>query len=232
LRAYRGSPLSDRLHATVRWWSAPFPAVQAALPSSGRILEIGCGHGLFCTYVALAGRARTVRGVDIDEAKIGQAARVAEQLDGVDLGFEVATSGTVATGPWDAIVIVDMLYLLPAEQQRDLLTAAAAELAPGGELLIKEMSPTPRWKAHWNILQETMSVSILGITERVDGAPKGDATGGGAVPARKPATPRFDLVDPEVMAGWLRDLGLTTTSRRLDRHYLHPHHLLIGRRPG
>ena len=54
---------------------------------------------------------------------------------GVGLSFEVATSGAVKTGPWDAIAIVDMLYLLPAVDQRALLTAAAAQLAPGGLLL-------------------------------------------------------------------------------------------------
>lgn len=222
LRAYRGSPLADRLHARVRWWTAPFPALAAEVPSAGRILEIGCGHGLFCTYLAIAEPARDVVGVDIDTDKIALAREVAKSLAGVHLSFDIGTSGAVAGGPWDAIAIVDMLYLLPAAAQRELLIAAAAELAPGGLLLIKEMSPTPRWKARWNVLQETLSVSILGITERTDDqAARGTA---------KRATPRFDFVDPAVMAGWLTELGLTTTGRRLDRHYLHPHHLLIGRR--
>jgi len=213
LRAYRGLPVSARLHATIRWWSAPFPAVESLVPRTGRILEIGCGHGLFCTYLALAAPTRTVRGSDIDEPKIGQAAAVAGELTGVDLQFEVATSGTVAPGPWDAIVIVDMLYLLPAVEQKRLLADAVAQLGPDGVLLVKEMSASPSWKARWNVLQETLSVSILGITERAD------ING-----------PRFDFVAPGVMAGWLTEMGLTTEGRRLDRHRIHPHHVLIGRR--
>lgn len=227
LQAYRQLPVAARLHATVRWWSAPFPAVEAVLPATGRILEIGCGHGLFCTYIALAGTDRRVVGVDIDPAKIAQAGSVAHRLTGADLRFELATSGAVAPGPWDAIAIIDMLYLLPAAEQRNLLTAAAAQLAPGGVLLVKEMSTTPSWKARWNLIQETLAVSILGITERAD---KPDSAT--PLPGAAGKRSRFDFVAPHIMVGWLTDLGLTTSERRLDRHRLHPHHLLLGRRPG
>lgn len=212
LRAYRDLPAAARVHATVRWWSAPFPRIAAHLPQSGRVLEIGCGHGLFSTYAALGVPDRSVVGVDIDADKIALARRVAAGLPGADLAFRVAESGAVPAGPWDAIVIVDVLYLLPADAQRSLVAQAAAELSPGGLLLVKEMSPTPRWKATWNRWQETLAVSVLGITER---------DGSGA--------PDFDFVDPDTMASWLRDDGLWTAQQRLDRHRLHPHHLVIGR---
>jgi SAM-dependent methyltransferase len=236
LDAYRDTPLPTRMHAAVRWWSAPFPAVEAGLPASGRVLEIGCGHGLFSTYAALAGAARAVVGVDIDGRKITLAQSVAHRLDEVNLSFRLAPSGEVPAGPWDAIVVIDMLYLLPAAEQRSLLAAAAAQLGPGGILLVKEMSPTPRWKAGWNRLQETAAVSILGITQRAHGAAPeplapGDAGSGEAAGGREGGSrPRFDLVAPDEMAGWLRQSGLSTTHRRLDRHRLHPHHLLTGRR--
>ncbi len=215
LRAFRCLPLAARLHATVRWWSAPFPRIVAQLPTTGRVLEIGCGHGLFSTYAALSGPGRSVVGVDIDADKIALARRVAAALPGVDLSFRTAPSGAVPGGPWDAVAIVDVLYLLPAAAQRRLLADAAAQLAPGGSLLVKEMSPTPGWKAAWNRWQETLSVSVLGITERDRSGP----------------TP-FDFVDPATTAAWLRDDGLWTAQLRLDRHRLHPHHLVIGRQGG
>ena len=111
-------------------------------------------------------------------------------------------------GPWDAVAIVDMLYLLPAIEQRRLLAEAVAELAPSGLLVVKEMGTGPRWKYRWNTWQETLAVRVLRITEGSS----------------------FDFVAPAVMAGWLHDLGLTTTTRRLDRGRLHPHHLLVGKR--
>src|SRR6478752_1301271 len=82
LRAYRDLPAAARVHATVRWWSAPFPRIAAHLPQSGRVLEIGCGHGLFSTYAALGVPDRSVVGVDIDADKIALARRVAAGLPG------------------------------------------------------------------------------------------------------------------------------------------------------
>jgi len=40
----------------------------------------------------------------------------------------------------------------------------------------------------------------------------------------------FAFGDPGTMSGWLRDQGLWTAQQRLDRHRLHPHHLLLARR--
>lgn len=210
LALFAGAPPSVRAHVHVRWWTAPFEPVAAALPSSGRILEIGCGHGLFAAYAALSEPGRTVVGVDIDPEKIRHArAAAAGAAAGGRLSFTVDASGAVPPGPWDAVAFVDMLYLLPAVEQRRLLAEAVAALAPGGRLVIKEMGTRPRWKVRWNTWQETVSVKVVGIT----------------------AGSSFDFVAPDVMAGWLHELGLTTSARRLDRGRIHPHHLLIAHNP-
>lgn len=209
LGLYSSAPLSARAHVHVRWWTAPFPAVASALPDEGRILEIGSGHGLFSTYAALRSPTRAVLGVDIDAAKVALAQAAARECP-ADVAFAVGESGAVPAGPWDAVVFVDVLYLLPAEEQRRLLTRACEQLAPGGALVVKEMGTSPRWKARWNTWQETLSVKVLRIT----------------------AGSSFDFVDPAVTAGWLHDLGFVTTAQRLDGHRLHPHHLLTARRRG
>ena len=212
LALFADAPWSVRAHVLLRWWSAPFPAAAEALPASGRMLEIGCGHGLFAGYAALSEPGRTVVGVDIDAGKIACARAAARQLDrGPDEGrltFDRAESGAVPPGPWDGIAVIDMLYLLPRAQQRVLLSEAIAELAPGGVLVIKEMGTVPRWKVRLNTWQETISVRLLHLT----------------------AGSAFDFVDPATMAGWLEERGLTTMLARLDRGRLHPHHLLVGTR--
>ena len=208
LAAYRGAPLGDRVHVLVRWMSCPFPPIVDALPRTGRVLEVGCGHGLFSGYVARRLPGLEVCGVDIDADKI-KVARAATGGTAGRLHVGVADSGVLPAGPWDAVVLVDVLYLLDEAGQRALLESCAKVLAPGGVLVVKDMGTRPRWKAWLNRAQETLSVRVLRITA---------------------GSSDFAFVDPDERARWLHAAGLREVrARRLDRGRAHPHHLLVGR---
>jgi 2-polyprenyl-3-methyl-5-hydroxy-6-metoxy-1,4-benzoquinol methylase len=204
---------ATRFHVLLRWASCPFPLVAEAIPPAGDVLEIGCGHGLFSTYLALQSRERRVHGVDLDADKI-EKARVAAgraRALGASVDVDVAPSGAVPSGPWTAITIVDVLYLLDPEGQRRLIADCAAQLAPGGVLVIKEMSLEPRWKFRWNTVQETLSVRVLGITEGRS----------------------LSFLTPGQLGDAMRDAGLQVTAGRpIHRRRPHPHHLVVGRAPG
>lgn len=207
---YASAPTGDRLHVALRWRSAPFPTVERAVPRSGRVLEVGCGHGLLAAYLALRAPLRQVTGVDIDAAKIALARAAASRLDPgeAELSFGVVEPDGVAPGPWDAVVIADVLYLLPRPQRLELVDRCAEELAPDGRLVIKETDVEPRWKAELTRVQELVATRVLGITEG--------------------ATVDFD--PPSVLAGHLAAVGFEVEGCRIDRGALHPHHLLVARR--
>jgi 2-polyprenyl-3-methyl-5-hydroxy-6-metoxy-1,4-benzoquinol methylase len=175
------------------------------------VLEIGCGHGLLSLTAALDGVGRReVRGIDVDGGKIFHGCRAAARARelGADCSLEVAAPGFLPQGPWDAIAIVDVLYLLDAETQWAVLARCAAALAPDGVLLVKEVDVVPRWKARWNTFQETLAVRVLGITEGSEMTFLG-ASGLGAATAAA---------------------GLSVQHLPLHRGYPHPHHLVIGRK--
>lgn len=205
LSLYKGAPASVRAHVAVRWATCPFPAVAAQLPTAGRILEVGCGHGLLSLYLALESADRRLTGIDVDEDKL-EAARVAATGGGLAATFDVVAGPELPDGPWDGIAIVDVLYLLRAEDQRSLLRSCAEALAPGGVLAVKEMALAPRWKARWNALQETAAVKLLGITEGEE----------------------LTFLAPADMAAAMAAGGLTVRDRPVHRGYPHPHHLLVG----
>ena len=207
LARYDGEPLTTRLHTRIRWRSCPFEAVAAHVPASGRVLEVGCGHGLLATHLALTGRARTVVGTDVDGDKIRAARRAANGLD--NLSFAPAEPGELPDGTWDAVCIVDVLYLIDRAGERALLERLATALNPGGVLLVKEMATTPGWKFRWMALQERLAVQVLRITAGHD----------------------LTFVPPDELAGWLIAAGLEVEHERLDRRSLHPHHLVVARKP-
>lgn len=205
LAAFAGAGGTDRFHVRARWWSCPFPLVEAAVPRRGRVLEVGCGHGLLSLYLAASAPERRVTGTDVDEGKLAVARAAAAALGG-DVRFLPATPGRLPEGPWDAVVIVDVLYLLGPAAAGDLLAAAAAALVPGGVVVVKETGHRPRWKWALSAVQERVSTRLLRITE-------GD---------------HVAFLDDGDVAAALAAEGLEVTRRRVDAGYPHPHHLVVG----
>lgn len=205
VRCFAGEPPDVRLHTALRALSCPFGALLAEVPPGARLLDYGCGHGVLTALAASRAGAR-VTGVDIDERKVA----VARRRVGPPASFHVIEPGCVPAGPWDAITVVDVLYLLPSEEQRSLLAALARQLAPGGVLLVKEMHTGSRVKARLMQLQERVMVEVL---ERTRGA-------------------ELVFTDPGHLVQALEAAGLTTTARRVDRWYPHPHHLIVATRDG
>jgi 2-polyprenyl-3-methyl-5-hydroxy-6-metoxy-1,4-benzoquinol methylase len=177
---------------------------------AGNVLDVGCGHGLFSTYLALGSPTRNVVGSDIDSDKIDAARNVAERDPSLSgrLRFQVDPPGEVASGPWDAVTIVDVLYLLDDDQRHGLLSACAGRLSASGRLVIKEVDVRPRWKHAWTVAQETVSVKLAKITE------------GG----------RVSFTPPDQLTSEMEAAGLQVRRHRVDRGYPYPHLVLVGER--
>lgn len=183
----------------------------ALVPRTGRVLEVGCGHGLCAAALALESHEREVVGVDVDGAKIEAARRAALHHAAGNVRFEARPPGELPDGPWDAVVIVDVLYLIDRAGEAALLRRLAGDLAPGGVIVVKEMATTPRWKFALMRAQERLAVQVLHVTA-------GDA---------------LTFVSPDDIAAWLTASGLTAARvERIDRLYPHPHALVTARKPG
>lgn len=208
LDLYAGESRWTRFHVHGRWRSCPFPELERRAPARGAVLDVGCGFGLFSTYLALRSPDRRVHGVDIDERKIAIARRATERLDGgrASVSFELA-GADLPPGPYDAVTIVDVLYLLGPEAGGALLDEAASRLAPGGVLLVKEIDRSPAWKYRLSRIQELAATRLVRIT----------------------AGDEVDFAPPQVYADRLRRQGLTVTCTPLDRGSIHPHHLVEAR---
>jgi 2-polyprenyl-6-hydroxyphenyl methylase/3-demethylubiquinone-9 3-methyltransferase len=126
------------------------------------VLDVGCGHGLFASLLALQTPARQVVGVDPMASKIAVAQRVARTLPNVT--FHTGSAADVADGPYDVVTILDVLYLLPRPAKLALLQCCRALLAPDGLLLLKTNDKRPRWKYLWARSEEQLMTG-LGLTK-------------------------------------------------------------------
>jgi len=205
--AYAGASRSERLHVAGRLRSCPVAAVAEATPSTGRILDFGCGHGVVSLYLAMTAPARRITGVDVDGEKVNDA-RAAAKTAAVAAEFEEVEAEYRPAGTWDAIVIVDVLYLLGESKALDVLDAAVDVLVEGGVLVIKEIDVRPRWKYWLASGQELLATKVLRITEGS----------------------RVDFVAPDVIDARLRSRGMIVDHRPCHRGRLHPHHLIIARK--
>ena len=68
-----GAGLRARLRIDQRWYGSPFLAVEPFVPARGRIVDAGCGFGMFAAILALRSGEREVYGLDIDADKIARA---------------------------------------------------------------------------------------------------------------------------------------------------------------
>lgn len=158
---YRRAPLMARLFVHGRAFLSDLAFVEKYVPRHGFIVDVGCGHGLFANVLAEAAATRRVLGIDVDERKIAVARSTVEGRP--ELRFEIGDA--IATPPprCDAVTIVDVLYLLPFEQQEQVLRNVAAALLQGRPLIVKaqERSLSPRYALTYG--QELITVG-LGFT--------------------------------------------------------------------
>ena len=161
LALYDDAPASVRFHVHARHLLCPLERIAAHVPPSGRVLDVGAGHGLFGNLLALGSPARQVFGVDPMPAKITAARHAARALPNAH--YAVGTVEAIARGPFDVISILDVLYLLPPPLKLALLRRCRDLLADNGLLLLKTNDRAPRWKYLWARTEERLMTG-LGLT--------------------------------------------------------------------
>jgi len=162
-KVYREEQPATRLHVLLRALTCPFGAFLTSFPHEGRVLDVGCGHGLLLNLLSRdpARAALRLHGIDHDGAKIAIARRTA----GPAVIFSTSGLKELDAGAYDVVVLVDVLYTIPLGQWAGMLGECRRVLRPGGQLIVKEVVNRPRWK-YWAIMaQESLSVRVFGITK-------------------------------------------------------------------
>jgi 2-polyprenyl-3-methyl-5-hydroxy-6-metoxy-1,4-benzoquinol methylase len=109
-----------------------------------RVLDIGCGFGLFGCYFSALNPNLKYRGIDINSKRIQTARRAAGRLGLENIEFDALDARQLEiNAQYDAILMIDLLHHIDDQAKSRLLTQCRQHLAPTGRLIIKDVTTHP-----------------------------------------------------------------------------------------
>jgi SAM-dependent methyltransferase len=122
------------------------------IEDDAKVLDIGCGQGLFASYLfaaeneqakgrwfkdwAPAPKRVKVHGVELMQSDITRATSSLKHISHLAT-FECADMCDAKFAPCDVVVILDVLHYVDYDRQNDVLKRIAQALEPGGKLLLR-----------------------------------------------------------------------------------------------
>ncbi|MEO7113989.1 MAG: class I SAM-dependent methyltransferase [Polyangiaceae bacterium] len=145
----RALPLVERVYANIRF-SILRPKLLSVmdlmLTDEGKILDVGCGFGLFAAYFGQTHPRRQILGVDPNAKRIKMAQKVASSLGLKNHKFLAGDVRDVSVeGPFDAAYVLDVMHHIPEKDQIPVLERLRDLLKPNGMLLIKDITTEPKF---------------------------------------------------------------------------------------
>lgn len=171
------------------------------LPRSGRVLDIGCGFGLFSLYFATTRPDLQILGVDQDARRIDLARGSASKLGLENVDYRVADARTLPSeDSYDAIYMLDLLHHLPRGDVPRFLAEVRSRLRDGGVLVVKDVEDRPAWKRWFTLALDRLMVGWEPI----------------------------HYWSASEMTRMLEELGFTVRKHRLKDFLPYPHVLYVG----
>ncbi|WP_138935630.1 class I SAM-dependent methyltransferase [Roseovarius arcticus] len=201
---YRSGPPIMRKLQHWRPMICPYHILVDQVPTGARVLDVGCGAGLFLGTLAATNRIGGGLGFDSSAPAIEMGNSMTGELPQAnDVSFECLD----ATRPWpegafDLISLIDVMHHVPPAAQRGVFAKAAARTAPGKWFLYKDMARRPFWRATANRLHDL-------------------------VVARE----WINYVDLQDILSWGTEEGLTVHARQEIDMLWYRHELILFRRP-
>lgn len=152
-RHFAPAPLTVRTLMTLRPLVCPLEVVTNIVPLGARVLDVGCGAGLFLHWLAATRRISSGVGIDLSAKAIDAAAACVmpeEQVCFVRVDAETAWP----QGEFNLVSVIDVLHHIPRGYQRDFVRRVVAVGAR--TVLLKDIDPRPRWRAAANALHDLL----------------------------------------------------------------------------
>lgn len=131
----------------------PFHVLMDHVPQGARILDIGCGSGLWLLLLARNGRIAHGTGVELAQAKIDVANSIKTADDNLDFAALDSASPWPADA-YDCLSMIDVLHHVPVTQQQQFLARIADTSAR--TVIFKDIDPQAIIKRRMNSLHDLL----------------------------------------------------------------------------
>lgn len=145
------------LHARLLCIQPIMYALNKYLPQNGIIVDLGCGYGLISNLLALASERRVI-GVELSTPRI--AAALQSIKDRRNIEFHAADIARFDIPLCDAILLIDVLCMLPDAVKRIIIDRAYENLVDDGLLVVKDTDKSPRWKYAYTYLEDCIKLNL------------------------------------------------------------------------
>lgn len=135
-----------------------YSALHAMLPRKGRMLHIGCGHGLATYLLHFSSEGREFTGIDVDEDKIETASNCFSKDDKIN--FIAANALNFQFETYDAIILSDALAYIRPEDQKKIIEKCLNNLSAGGSIIITTKDKNSSDKNKGAILTRLLSDKV------------------------------------------------------------------------
>lgn len=200
---YKSSSLLTRLHVLIRINTCPFLAVEKFIPKDGRIIDYGCGYGIFSHILAITSPERKTYGVDISEKKIKEGKKSLSTEKGVIFSTDCDIIDLVKGA--SGMVMIDLLCYFSHKERVQTLKMFYDNMTIDTVLVIKDQNRSFSLKYLFLCLQEFLAVKVFKITEAT----------------------MLSFFTKRYLLTLLDDIGFTAQSMDLSKHYFYPHVLFV-----
>ena len=135
-------------------YEATLDQVRGLLAPTDTVLELGCGTGT--TALALAPSVSRIVATDVSDAMLAKGRDKARDQGVANVEFLVADTSDAPSGPFDAVLVFNLLHLI--EDMDGALSDIAARLKPGGVFVSKTFCMPERRNLIWWFIQTGLPV--------------------------------------------------------------------------
>ncbi len=128
------------------------------LPEQGLVLDIGCGYGTISHLLSADHPGRSLIGVDMSAHRI----EIARGSIGhrKDMNFHAVDIREYQLPCCNAIIMIDILYMLKYQEQERLLGKCHQNLEDNGTMIIKDTCKSRSWKYAHTYIEERLKARL------------------------------------------------------------------------